>query len=37
MLSVTKGSLYICMACAELDTLKSAFQAAGGHWSTFVI
>jgi DNA modification methylase len=37
MLSVTKGSLYICMACAELDTLKRAFQGAGGHWSTFVI
>src|SRR4051794_19395731 len=37
MLSVTKGSIYICMACAELDTLKRAFVSAGGHWSTFVI
>jgi DNA modification methylase len=25
------------MACAEIDTLKRAFVAAGGHWSTFVI
>ena len=25
------------MACAELHTLKQAFQLAGGHWSTFVI
>jgi DNA modification methylase len=37
MLSVTKGAIYICMACAEIDTLKSAFVSAGGHWSTFVI
>lgn len=37
MLPVTKGALYICMACAEIDTLKRAFAHAGGHWSTFVI
>ncbi len=37
MLSVTKGALYICMSSSEIDTLKRAFQAAGGHWSTFVI
>lgn len=32
-----KGALYICMACAELDTLQKAFREAGGHWSTFII
>ena len=25
------------MSSSELDTLQSAFRAAGGHWSTFVI
>ncbi|HEV7285530.1 MAG TPA: site-specific DNA-methyltransferase, partial [Kaistia sp.] len=34
---VTKGGIYICMSSSELDTLKAAFAAAGGHWSTFVI
>ena len=37
ILAVTKGAVYICMACAELDTLQKAFRQAGGHWSTFVI
>lgn len=37
ILTVTKGGVYICMACAELDTLQKAFRDAGGHWSTFVI
>jgi DNA modification methylase len=37
MLSVCKGALYICMSSSELGTLKRAFEAAGGHWSTFVI
>jgi DNA modification methylase len=37
MLGVTKGALYICMSSAEIDTLKRAFTATGGHWSTFVI
>ena len=37
MLPVTKGALYICMSSAEIGTLKHAFEAAGGHWSTFVI
>src|SRR5260363_425055 len=32
-----KGAVYIAMASAELDTLQTAFQAAGGHWSTFMI
>jgi DNA modification methylase len=25
------------MGCSEIDVLKAAFEAAGGHWSTFVI
>ena len=37
MLSVTKGSCYICMSSSELHTLQRAFTAAGGKWSTFVI
>jgi DNA modification methylase len=37
ILTVTKGAVYVCMACAELDTLQKAFREAGGHWSTFVI
>jgi DNA modification methylase len=37
LLSVTKGAVYIAMSSSELDTLQSAFRAAGGKWSTFVI
>jgi DNA modification methylase len=37
LLSVTKGAVYICISGAEIDVLKAAFEAAGGHWSTFVI
>jgi DNA modification methylase len=37
MLPVTKGALYVCMSSAELGTLKAAFEAAGGHWSTTII
>jgi hypothetical protein len=37
MLGATRGALYICMSSSEIDALKSAFVAAGGHWSTFVI
>ncbi|MBG1252185.1 site-specific DNA-methyltransferase [Burkholderia pseudomallei] len=36
-LAVTKGALYIAMSSSELDTLQSAFRAAGGRWSTFII
>jgi DNA modification methylase len=32
-----KGAMYICMSCAELNTLQRAFREAGGHWSTFII
>ncbi|ARK50049.1 site-specific DNA-methyltransferase [Burkholderia pseudomallei] len=37
MLAVTKGAVYIAMSSSELDTLQSAFRAAGGRWSTFII
>ena len=37
ILTVTKGSTYICMSSSELHTLQTAFKEAGGHWSTFVI
>ena len=37
ILTVTKGSTYICMSSSELHTLQKAFKEAGGHWSTFVI
>lgn len=37
MISVTDGSIYICMSSSELHTLHRAFTEAGGHWSTFII
>ena len=37
ILNVTKGAVYVAMSSSELDTLQSAFRAAGGKWSTFVI
>jgi DNA modification methylase len=37
VLAVTKGAVYIAMSSSELDTLQSAFRAAGGRWSTFII
>jgi DNA modification methylase len=37
MLPVCKGAVYICMSSSEVGTLKAAFEAAGGHWSTFII
>ena len=37
ILAVTKGAVYVCMSSSALDTLKTAFESAGGHWSTFVI
>ncbi len=37
LISVCKGSIYICMSSSELDTLQKAFREAGGHWSTFVV
>ena len=32
-----RGGVYVAMSSSELDTLQSAFRAAGGHWSTFII
>ncbi len=37
ILAVTKGAVYVCMSSSELHTLRRAFAAAGGKWSTFVI
>jgi len=37
LLAVTKGAVYICMSSSELHTLLKVFQAAGGHWSTYII
>jgi DNA modification methylase len=37
ILTVTKGSIYICMSSSELHTLQKVFRESGGHWSTFVI
>ena len=31
------GPIYIAMSSSELDTLQSAFRAAGGKWSTLII
>ena len=36
-LSLCQGAVYLAMSSSELDTLQSAFRAAGGHWSTFII
>ena len=32
-----RGAIYVAMSSSELDTLQSAFRAAGGHCSTFII
>lgn len=32
-----EGAVYVAMSSSELDTLQSAFRAAGGRWSTFII
>lgn len=37
MLAHCRGGVYVAMSSSELDTLQSAFRAAGGHWSTFII
>jgi len=31
------GGVYVAMSSSELDVLQSAFRAAGGKWSTFII
>jgi len=37
MLAHCRGAVYVAMSSSELDTLQTAFRAAGGHWSTFII
>jgi DNA modification methylase len=37
ILAVTKGAIYVAMSSSELHTLRQAFEAAGGHWSTFIV
>jgi DNA modification methylase len=37
MLQRCQGAVYIAMSSSELDTLQTAFRAAGGKWSTFII
>lgn len=37
MVAHCRGAIYMAMSSSELDTLQSAFRAAGGHWSTFII
>ncbi len=37
MIAHCRGAIYVAMSSSELDTLQSAFRAAGGHWSTFII
>jgi DNA modification methylase len=36
-ISRCQGAIYIAMSSSELDVLQTAFRAAGGHWSTFII
>ena len=37
ILAVTKGAVYVAMSSSELHTLRRSFEAAGGHWSTFIV
>ena len=37
LLANTSGAIYICMSSSELHTLQKVFEAAGGHWSTYII
>jgi len=32
-----RGGVYVCMSSSELDSLKGAFERAGGHWQSFII
>lgn len=33
----TNGGVYICMGSGEMDTLKVAWEEAGGHWQDYII
>lgn len=37
VIQFSQGACYICMSSNELDSLKKAFEEAGGHWQTFII
>ena len=37
LLAHVSGALYIAMSSSELATLQTAFIAAGGKWSTFIV
>jgi DNA modification methylase len=37
MVAHCRGGIYVAMSSSELDVLQSAFRAAGGKWSTFII
>lgn len=37
LMMFNNGAAYVCMSSSELHTLYSAFIAAGGKWSTFII
>lgn len=37
LMTFNNGAAYVCMSSSELHTLYSAFIAAGGKWSTFII
>lgn len=37
LMMFNKGAAYVCMSSSELHTLYSAFVAAGGKWSTFIM
>ena len=37
VIDITDGAIYAAMSFIELGTIKSAFEAAGGRWSTFII
>lgn len=37
ILQFTRGGIYICMSSSEINTLKVAYETAGGHWQSFII
>ena len=37
LLNSTNGAVYIAMSSSEFETLRRAFGAAGGHWSTYIM
>ncbi|WP_419636499.1 site-specific DNA-methyltransferase [Thiolapillus sp.] len=37
LLKSTAGAVYIAMSNSELETLRRAFEATGGRWSTYIV